>query len=237
EDTRYEIGTWDEAEGIKIFYNTFISMKIGLVNMILDVSEKNKNMNVDVVTEAITRSTQRIMGPSYMRAGMGDGGPCHPRDNIALRWLAEELDLGYDIFGSLMHSREKQAENMARKALELGSHIVIIGKAYKPRVSLTNGSYSLLVGHYIEKLGGQVTYYDPNTGDTTLPEEATPVYLIGYWDQWVKEFDFATGSTVLDPWRMMASKEGVNVVHYGNTRLNESVNSGATASASISSSI
>jgi len=38
---------------------------------------------------------------------------CHPRDNIALRWMAEQLGLGYDLFDSIMHSREVQAENMA----------------------------------------------------------------------------------------------------------------------------
>jgi UDPglucose 6-dehydrogenase len=76
-ETRFEIGTWDEAEAIKIFYNTFISTKIALVNMIQDVAEKSGNMNVDVVTNALAKSTQRIMGPQYMTAGMGDGGSCH----------------------------------------------------------------------------------------------------------------------------------------------------------------
>jgi UDPglucose 6-dehydrogenase len=74
--TRYEIGTWDDAEAIKIFYNTFISTKVGLVNMIQDVAEKNGNMNVDVVTGALERSTKRIISKSYMKAGMGDGGGC-----------------------------------------------------------------------------------------------------------------------------------------------------------------
>ena len=48
--TRYEVGTWDEAEAIKIFYNTFISTKVALVNMMQDVAERSGNMNVDVVT-------------------------------------------------------------------------------------------------------------------------------------------------------------------------------------------
>ena len=82
---RYVIGTWDECECIKVFYNTFISAKIGLVNMIQDVAQRQGNINVDVVTDALANSDQRIMGPSYMKAGMGDGGACHPRDNIALR--------------------------------------------------------------------------------------------------------------------------------------------------------
>ena len=83
--TRYEMGTWEEAEAIKIFYNTFISTKLALVNMIADVAEAIGNMNVDIVTDALKNSTMRIMGPRYMSAGLGDGGACHPRDNIALR--------------------------------------------------------------------------------------------------------------------------------------------------------
>jgi UDPglucose 6-dehydrogenase len=74
--TRCEIGTWDDAEAIKIFYNTFISAKLSLVNMIMDVAEKNGNMNTDIVTGALEKSTKRIMGPEYMKAGMGDGGGC-----------------------------------------------------------------------------------------------------------------------------------------------------------------
>ena len=81
---RIEFGTWEEAEGIKIFYNTFISNKIALVNMIQDVADRLGNMNVDRVTEALSKSTKRIVSPAYMKAGMGDGGACHPRDNIAL---------------------------------------------------------------------------------------------------------------------------------------------------------
>ena len=115
EGTRYEVGTWDEAEGIKIFYNTFISTKVALVNMIQDVAEKGGNMNVDVVTGALERSTYRILGKAYMTAGMGDGGGCHPRDNIALRYMAEELDLGYDLFDAIMNAREKQAKNLATR--------------------------------------------------------------------------------------------------------------------------
>jgi UDPglucose 6-dehydrogenase len=113
-DPRYEVGTWDEAESIKIFYNTFISTKIGLVNMIQDVAIKNGNINVDVVTNALANSTIRIMSTKYMTAGMGDAGPCHPRDNIALRWLAQNLNLGYDIFDTVMHAREQQARNLAK---------------------------------------------------------------------------------------------------------------------------
>ena len=90
-EPKYVIGTWDECECIKVFYNTFISAKVSLVNMIQDVAEKQGNINAEVVCDALANSDRRIMGPGYMKPGMGDGGACHPRDNIALRWMAEEL--------------------------------------------------------------------------------------------------------------------------------------------------
>jgi UDPglucose 6-dehydrogenase len=214
---RIELGTWDEAEAIKIFYNTFISTKLALVNMIQDVAETNGNMDVDVVTGALARSTYRIMGPAYMTAGMGDGGACHPRDNIALRHLADRLGLGYDLFDSIMRAREVQAERMAKACLTHGKTVTIVGKAYKPGVPYTIGSPSMLVGHYIKKHGGTVRYYDLNTGDTDLID--SDVYLIGYWENWVAHVKFPLTATVIDPWRKLNNSTfSGKIVHYGNTR-------------------
>lgn len=216
---RYEVGTWDEAESIKIFYNTFISTKLALVNMIQDVAETNGNINVDVVTNALAKSTHRIMGPAYMKAGLGDAGACHPRDNIALRYLAERLNLGYDLFDSIMTAREVQAERMALKCLESGKNITIIGKAYKPAVPYTNGSASMLVGHYIEKHGGNVNYFDVHTGDLDLKSDWTHVYLIGYWEEYVEHLLLPPHATVIDPWRKIGEDQHKGtIVHYGDTR-------------------
>ena len=72
---------------------------------------------------------------------------CHPRDNIALRYMADNLGLGYDLFDAIMRAREVQAENMAKRCLEYGKNVTIVGKAYKPNVPYTNGSSSMLVEH------------------------------------------------------------------------------------------
>ena len=226
---RYEIGTWDECECIKVFYNTFISAKIGLVNMIQDVAIRQGNINVDVVTNALAKSTMRIMGPQYMKAGMGDAGACHPRDNIALRYLAENLDLGYDLFDAIMNAREIQAKNLANElvkhARENSMSIFIHGKAYKPNVPYCDGSYSLLVGHYCKEQGYNPIYIDPLTGNdmtqcygvVLLAHSAKTTY------QYINEYedklycDILPGSIVVDPWRAYINKE-VKVVHYGNTR-------------------
>ena len=230
-DPRYEIGTWDECECIKVFYNTFISAKIGLVNMIQDVAVKQGNINVDVVTNALAKSTMRIMGPQYMKAGMGDGGACHPRDNIALRYLADKLDLGYDLFDSIMHAREIQAKNLAlelvRYAEENNMNIFIHGKAYKPNVEYCDGSYSLLIGHYCNELGYPPTYIDPLTGDNI--EECYGVVLLAHNKKVTYEYrgfeetqtlycKIEKGSIVIDPWRTFVSDKHL-VIHYGNTRI------------------
>jgi UDPglucose 6-dehydrogenase len=230
---RYAIGTWDEAEAIKIFYNTFISTKIGLVNMIQDVAMKNGNMNVDIVTDALSNATLRIVSKKYMKAGMGDAGPCHPRDNIALRYLAQSLNLGYDIFDTVMHAREKQAENLAKYLIDIQNFtnmpIIIHGKAYKPDVDILDGSYSLLIGSYLEKLGSNFMYYDPLTGDTLNNIVPSIILLahnrqitygyIGINKAQTLYFTPEPGSIIVDPWRTYeAGNEKVLVMHYGNSR-------------------
>lgn len=234
-DPRYEVGTWDEAESIKIFYNTFISAKLALVNMIQDVAETNGNINVDVVTQALAKSTHRIMGPAYMKAGLGDAGACHPRDNIALRHLSDRLDLGYDLFDSIMTAREVQAERMALRCLKNGKNITIIGKAYKPGVPYTNGSASMLVGHYVEKHGGKVHYFDLNTEDTDLKTSWTEVYLIGYWDVWVDHTisRIPLATVIIDPWRKANLSRGGEIIYYGDTRARHTYQAHHTTAGSI----
>lgn len=231
---RYVVGTWDEAESIKIFYNTFISTKIALVNMIQDVAMKQGNINVDIVTDALANSTTRIMSSKYMTAGMGDAGPCHPRDNIALRWLAENLNLGYDIFDTIMDAREQQARNLARylKKLQVEKNlpIFILGKAYKPDVDILDGSYSLLLGHYLEEMQAKFYYVDPLTGDTPpfkdmpviafLAHNRTITYgYTGNQEEQELYVELEPGSVIVDPWRKYTTKKDYKVIHYGNTRI------------------
>ena len=198
---RMEFGTWEDVEGMKIFYNTFISNKVALVNMIQDVSHKLGNMNVDNVTGALSRSTNRIISAKYMKAGMGDGGACHPRDNIALRWLAKELDLGYDMFESIMTAREKQAETMAKAVLTHGKNIHFTSDSYKPGVEMPDGSSSLLLQHYVKEHGGQIA----NGIDT--PVEV--IVRVHESDQFTAD----ESTIIFDPWRTYP--KAANVVYYG----------------------
>ena len=200
---RMEFGTWEETEAMKIFYNTFISNKIALVNMIQDVAHKLGNINVDVVTGALSKSTKRIVSSAYMKAGMGDGGACHPRDNIALRWLAKELELGYDMFESIMTAREQQAETMAKAILTYGKNIWFSSDSYKPGTDLVDGSSSLLVQHYVKKHGGQLVNGIDNPVEVIVRVHESD------------EFKTDDKTIIFDPWRSYPKAD--NVIHYGNT--------------------
>ena len=235
-DPRYVVGTWEEAESVKIFYNTFISAKVGMVNMIQDFAQRIGHINVDVVTDALAASTMRIMGPKYMTAGMGDAGACHPRDNIALRWLAQEYDLGYDLFDTIMRAREVQARNLANflcnLAVERCCPVVIHGKAYKPDVPYCIGSYSTLIGHYISARGFAFTYVDPMADDATGVVDRIPARAIvlmahnrrityGYTGQQAQDpayCDIPAGSVIVDPWRCWPRDTDLEVIYYGDTR-------------------
>jgi UDPglucose 6-dehydrogenase len=200
-EIRTEFGTWEEVEAMKIFYNTFISTKLSLVNMIQDVANRLGHMNTDVVTRALAHSTKRIMSPRYMKAGMGDGGACHPRDNIALRWLAKELELGYDLFESVMTAREQQAENMAREILRHGRVIYFTSDAYKPGTDLVDGSYSLLVQHYIQKNQGLIASQQDDSVQVIVRVHESDLFVDN------------GRCTVFDTWRTYPLAD--NVVYYG----------------------
>jgi len=252
---RYVVGTWEECECIKVFYNTFISAKVSLVNMIQDVAMKVGNTNAEFVCDALAESTQRITGKAYMKPGMGDGGACHPRDNIALRFLSKKLSLGYDLFETVMFSRERQAYNMALYILDNSNNlpVVIVGKTYKPLVPFLDGSSSILLGYFVESLGKTLHYLDfdlqefpPNNLGPALflmahDPEVTYGKQISFVTDWYKNHELTdadmamnsnnfdrssylqniitTGSVVVDPWRKFPSIEGINVLHYGNTRI------------------
>ena len=146
--------------------------------------------------------------------------------------MAQELDLDYDLFDAIMNAREIQARNMAKKLVHLAEEndlkdIIIHGKAYKPNVDYLDGSYSLLVGHYVQDLGYPVKYVDPLTGDHLQPgvpsvfllahSASTTYKYTGQSDTDKLYCEIPSGSIVVDPWRNYENDK-CKVVHYGNTR-------------------
>lgn len=207
--------TWDNAEVVKMCYNTFIGLKIMFANTIMQICHGSPGADCDVVAETLGQATDRLISRTYLRGGMGDGGGCHPRDNLALSYLSDKLKLDYNIFDFVMTVREKQTEWLADLMCAHDLPKVILGETFKPKTDLTTGSPSILLANILGERGEKVTFHDPVTAPE-LPPRVPSVYLVGTrWEQF-KEFDFAPGSIVIDPWRMIdVVPSGVELVSVG----------------------
>lgn len=154
------------AELTKVAYNTYIGLKIAFANTMMELCEKT-GADVDDLVDALSIADRRLMGPAYLRGGMGDGGGCHPRDNIALSWLARKVDLSYDLFEALMVCRERQTEWLAglieeeQSATSEVREVEIMGKAYKPETALTVGSPATLLANILRERNVDFTHTDP----------------------------------------------------------------------------
>ena len=217
--------TLENAELIKVVYNTFISTKIAMMNTIMETCHYLPNTNVDDVTEALALCTDRIISKKYLYGGMGDGGGCHPRDNIALSYLAKKLNLSYNWYDNIMKQREKQTEWLADLIIKHkgDKRINILGKCFKPETNITTGSPSILLKNILEERGEKVIMWDPWVDATdvmkvkdkyewdTIPQ----LFFIGCKHEAFNSFYYMPGSTVIDPFRYLSVNDDVEYIPLG----------------------
>ncbi|HJS83551.1 MAG TPA: nucleotide sugar dehydrogenase [Nitrososphaera sp.] len=197
------------AELIKVAYNTFIGMKIVFINTMMEICHRT-DADVDELTDALSLATTRLLSPKYLRGGMGDGGGCHPRDNIAMSWLASKLNLSHNIFDDLMKAREDQTNWLARM-VGFGDEVFFLGKAYKPETNLTVGSPALL----LQEMVYWAKMWDPYIDPPSAEPHDVGVYIITTNHAQFAHKRFAPGSTVIDPWGYIPDQSGVNVIRLG----------------------
>ena len=163
--------------------------------------------------KALFMADERVISPKYLLGGMGDGGGCHPRDNIALSWLAQKLDMSYDWYEHLMICREKQTKwlgDMIKDYSEMRKlPIIILGKCFKKETNLTVGSPSILLKNLLKEKGCSLQMFDPYIDEEDAPLEYPAVFFIGTNHDVFKEYKFPESSIVIDPW-------GMNLKHTSN---------------------
>jgi len=222
------------AEAVKVLYNTYITQKIVFANAAMELCHYT-GADVDDVIDTLSLGYRRITSASYMRAGMGDGGGCHPRDNIALSAISRKYNISYDWWESLMLAREKQTEWLAEI---LFSHhkltafpIVILGKSFKPETNLTVGSPSILLYNlFLESTNIHakcISMYDPHVDgsfhkdyrvshETMLIMDSDPkIWFIGTKHEIFKTIQFPKGSIIFDPFRYILDQNDVTVIRIG----------------------
>ena len=207
------------AELIKVIYNTYISSKIAYINTVMELCEK-VGANVDEVSNALSLATDRVVSMKYLRGGNGDGGGCHPRDNIALSWLAREVGLKYDYFEHIMKAREAQAEWFAeiidKKMKKTRLPLIVLGMAFKKNINLVVGSPILLMEEILREKGiSTPEYYDPVIFEDQEFPNKRALYFVGMNHDIFSSLVFPTGSVIIDPWGMIKQQNGVEVISLG----------------------
>lgn len=141
---------WETAELTKMAYNTAIGTKLALANTVGWLADE-VNADGGKVMEILATANRRITSEAYFRPGLGDGGACHPRDQIALSWMAQKHGV-YDFFSNIIDQRSAHSEwvaSVARLAAKTANleRVVILGAAYKADSTLTDGSPALLLAN------------------------------------------------------------------------------------------
>lgn len=152
------------AELIKYANNAFLATKISFINTIANICEKIPRADVTTVAKGI--GLDRRIAPQFLRAGLGYGGSCFPKDVKALIAFSNQLGYSPTILQAVEEVNEDQAKHAVEKAKEKlteleGKRIAILGLAFKPNTDDMREARSLPIINQFLKEGASITAYDP----------------------------------------------------------------------------
>lgn len=161
----------ENAELTKISVNTFVTTKITFANMLAEICEKLPGGNVDVVTKALGMD-ERI-GRKYLTGSIGYGGPCFPRDNVALSFIAKQLGVKASLAETTDTANRSIAAKVADRLLPMvrkGGTVAVLGLSYKPFSHVTEESQGIYIAQHLSKHGLRVVAYDPMSNEMALED-------------------------------------------------------------------
>jgi UDPglucose 6-dehydrogenase len=204
------------AEMIKLASNAFLATKISFINEIANVSEE---VGADVAEVAKGMGLDERIGSSFLKAGIGYGGSCFPKDVTALKQLAGNTGYHFQLLNAVIEVNELQKRRVIAKLTKhlgslAGKKIVLLGLAFKPHTDDMREASSLVLASRLEGEGAEVSAYDPvaedrarellpSIGFADSPEHALAgadaAVLVTEWPEFA-ELDWkAAASTMANP--------------------------------------
>lgn len=157
--------TLENAELAKIAVNTYVTTKISFANMLADLCDRIPGADVDVVTDAL--GLDRRIGRRYLTGALGYGGPCFPRDNQALSFLARAIGTTAPVAEATDRINRTLPERIAARVLSLlspGQTVAVLGLAYKPDTAVIDESQSVQIARALAAAGARVVGHDALAG-------------------------------------------------------------------------
>lgn len=161
----------ENAELTKISINTFVTTKITFANMLAAICEKLPGGDIDVVTNALGMD-ERI-GRKYLTGAIGYGGPCFPRDNVALSFMARELGVEArlaETTDSMNRAVASKVVSRLASVIRKGATVAVLGLSYKPYSHVTEESPGVYLAEHLSKNGFRVVGFDPMSREMSLDE-------------------------------------------------------------------
>ncbi len=161
----------ENAELTKISVNSFVTTKITFANMLAEICEKLPGGNIDIVTNALGLDTR--IGRKYLTGAIGYGGPCFPRDNVALTFIAKELGVEARLAETTDSMNRAVAQKVAEKIRPMireGATVAVLGLSYKPFSHITEESQGVFIAKQLSKNGVRVVAFDPMSNEMALEE-------------------------------------------------------------------
>ncbi len=151
------------AEMIKLASNAFLATKISFVNEIANVCEE---VGADVSEVARGMGLDERIGPSFLRAGIGYGGSCFPKDVSALKQLAGNTGYHFQLLNAVIEVNELQKRRVMKKLEKhlgslVGKKVALLGLAFKPDTDDMREATSLVLAARLHGEGATVSGYDP----------------------------------------------------------------------------
>jgi UDPglucose 6-dehydrogenase len=155
------------AEMIKLASNAFLATKISFVNEIANVCEE---VGADVSEVARGMGLDQRIGSSFLRAGIGYGGSCFPKDVAALKMLAGNTGYHFQLLNAVIEVNELQKRRVVNKLLGhlgslVGRRVALLGLAFKPDTDDMREASSLVLAARLQGEGAEVVAYDPVAAD------------------------------------------------------------------------
>ena len=188
------------AEMIKYASNAFLATKISFINEISNICEL-LDANVESVAKGM--GMDRRIGSQFLKAGIGYGGSCFPKDTKALIQIAGNVDYEFELLKGVVNVNKKQQGVLLEKLVKCmpdlhGKRIAVLGLAFKPDTDDMREAASILVTEELIKQGAQVVAYDPVAMDNAKSMLSPLVCYAKTFEEAVENSDAAL---ILTEWK------------------------------------
>jgi UDPglucose 6-dehydrogenase len=211
----------ENAELAKISLNSYVTLKISYANMLADICERIPGGDVDVVSEAI--GMDKRIGRRYLTGGFGYGGPCFPRDNLALDFLGQQLAAStrlLQVNDEYNRSISPRFVDKLEPYLHDRSTVAVLGLAYKPQSHVIEESPGIYLCRTLAGRGLRVLGYDPLATQQARVALQYHALVVDSLATCLQDADCVLVSTpddafkALKPQDFLGNKESVTVVDF-----------------------